>query len=116
MSKEELEKQIAKEIDFLSDHWVNGDDKPPFSFGGWRGEVIATLANLFERSCKEREKALLERVKRKLMNLMPEKRAQDLAERLSAYQDERFCSLCGADPVMQRSMILKVVREELEKK
>lgn len=60
MSKEELEKQIAKEIDFLSDHWVNGDDKPPFSFGGWRGEVIADLANLFEKSCKEREKAVAE--------------------------------------------------------
>lgn len=57
----ELEKKIAKEIDFLSDHWVNGDDKPPFSFGGWREEVIASIVNIFEQSYAEREKALVEK-------------------------------------------------------
>lgn len=48
VSKDEelLKEKILKEIDFLSDHWVNGDDKIPFNFGGWRDEVAFTLVEI----------------------------------------------------------------------
>lgn len=41
-----LREKILQRLDFLSDHWVNGDDKPPFSFGGWRDEVADELLKL----------------------------------------------------------------------
>lgn len=44
---EEIKEKIMKEIDFLSDHWVKGDDRPPFSFGGWREEVTESLLKIF---------------------------------------------------------------------
>lgn len=41
-----VKEQLLERIDFLSDHWVNGDDKRPFSFGGWREEVAEELVTL----------------------------------------------------------------------
>jgi len=37
---ERLREEFAKELDFISDHWIKGDDRPPFSFGGWRDECL----------------------------------------------------------------------------
>lgn len=44
-SSEEMREKIEKEIDFMCDHWFK-DDKPPYSFGGWRGEVVASLVSI----------------------------------------------------------------------
>jgi len=38
--EKELREEFAKELDFISDHWIKGDDRPPFSFGGWRDECL----------------------------------------------------------------------------
>lgn len=42
----EVKKQFLERLDFLSDHWVNGDDRPPFSFGGWREEVAEDFVKI----------------------------------------------------------------------
>lgn len=51
--QKQIREEVAKEIDFLSDHWVNGDDKPPFNFGGWREEVLDTIMAIFAREQEE---------------------------------------------------------------
>lgn len=40
----ELKKFIDGRIEFLFDHWVE-HDKPPYTFGGWREEVVNDIAN-----------------------------------------------------------------------
>jgi hypothetical protein len=35
MKEKSIREQITKEIDFLAEHWVEGDDHSPFSFSGW---------------------------------------------------------------------------------
>ena len=56
---ERMREQILERIDFLSDHWVNGDDKPPFSFGGWRDEVANALVDIFETHLTQVEREAL---------------------------------------------------------
>lgn len=50
---EELKTEFAERIDFLSEHWIRGDDRPPFSFGGWRDEVVHELVSFTEKAIKE---------------------------------------------------------------
>jgi hypothetical protein len=45
--RESLGKEIMTEIDFLCDHWVTNDNKAPYSFGGWRGEVQEKLVDIY---------------------------------------------------------------------
>lgn len=52
---DKIKEKILKEIDFLSDHWVNGDDKPPFSFGGWREEVAESILSIFSELLKQQD-------------------------------------------------------------
>lgn len=59
---EELKKEFEERIDFLSEHWIKGDDKPPFSFGGWRGEVVDELVSITEKAIKGAREELLEEV------------------------------------------------------
>jgi hypothetical protein len=57
-NKDSLRVKIEKEIDFMCDHWVEGDDKSPYSFGGWRGEVLDAILAAFTREVEEMEKGL----------------------------------------------------------
>lgn len=61
---ENLKKSFLKELDFLSDHWVNGDDKPPFSFGGWREEVVNEFVKIAKTAVSNREKEIAEEVEK----------------------------------------------------
>jgi len=36
----EIRDQFERELDFISAHWVKEDDRPPFTFGGWRDECL----------------------------------------------------------------------------
>lgn len=62
VSKEEelLKEKILKEIDFLSDHWVKGDDRPPFTFGGWREEVACSLVEICDWYADQKIKQIFE--------------------------------------------------------
>lgn len=62
--EENLKKSFLKELDFLSDHWVNGDDKPPFSFGGWREEVANEFVKIAKTAVSNREKEIAEEVEK----------------------------------------------------
>lgn len=53
--KKDIKAQFLKELDFLSDHWVNGDDKQPFNFGGWREEVANEFVNIASQAISEAE-------------------------------------------------------------
>lgn len=44
--KQGLREEIAKELDFIGDHWVKGDDRPPFNYGGWRDECLDKIIEL----------------------------------------------------------------------
>jgi len=66
VEKWDLKSKFLKELDFLSDHWVNGDDKPPFSFGGWREEVankfVEIASQALQAAKEERDVELLEKI------------------------------------------------------
>lgn len=68
----ELREKILKEIDFLSDHWVKGDDRPPFSFGGWREEVADEIMFLVEedkaQAIQATREETVEEMKEKLLH------------------------------------------------
>lgn len=66
--EKELKKSFLKELDFLSDHWVNGDDKPPFSFGGWREEVANEFVKIAKTAVSQRENEIAEEVKKERLN------------------------------------------------
>lgn len=51
--EEEIREEILKEIDFLCDNWVEGDDKSPYRFGGWREEVGDTLLKIYTTKLSE---------------------------------------------------------------
>lgn len=52
-SKGTVRERILKEIDFISEHWVMGDDRPPFSFGGWREECASALERIVSEAVSE---------------------------------------------------------------
>lgn len=61
---ENIKESFLKELDFLSDHWVNGDDKPPFSFGGWREDVAYEFVAIVKYWVLQREKEIAEEVEK----------------------------------------------------
>ena len=53
---EDLKNKLLERLDFLSDHWVKGDDRPPFNFGGWREEIASDFVNIvLNREKKQKE-------------------------------------------------------------
>lgn len=58
MKEKSIREQITKEIDFLAEHWVEGDDHSPFSFGGWKEEVVNTILSKFTTMIEEMEKEI----------------------------------------------------------
>lgn len=44
-----LKERIAKELDFIGEHWVKGNNRPPFNYGGWRDECMKNLEDLFKQ-------------------------------------------------------------------
>lgn len=62
--EETLGEEIMKEIDFLCDHWVEGDDKSPYRFGGWREEVQVKLVEIFNSKLTLQKQSWMEEVKK----------------------------------------------------
>lgn len=58
--EEPTRRALLERLDFLSDHWVNGDDKPPFNFGGWREEIADAFIEII-RSLLAAERAKWEK-------------------------------------------------------
>jgi len=82
-SNEEIFREaILKHIDFLSDHWVNGDDHPPFSFGGWREEVVNDIVKLHLSTLEAREAEVTQRIlESATAKLLKKARITDYADR-----------------------------------
>lgn len=45
--EEKMRSELLEKLDFLSDHWIKGDDRPPFNFGGWREEVADDFIKIY---------------------------------------------------------------------
>lgn len=50
--KQELKKQIDDKITFLFDHWTM-EDKAPYTFGGWREEIVMDIVDLIHQAQEE---------------------------------------------------------------
>lgn len=48
MEKDQMRSKLLERLDFLSDHWTKGDDRPPFNFGGWREEVADDFVEIYK--------------------------------------------------------------------
>lgn len=66
--EEILREEILKEIDFLCDHWVEGDDKSPYRFGWWREEVGDTLVKIYTTKLQESIAQERESLRDKILN------------------------------------------------
>lgn len=60
---EEWEKYINEQIDFLTDHWTM-DDREPYTFGGWREEVVAEMAIKIREAIQATREETIEKIKR----------------------------------------------------
>lgn len=66
---EKVGEEIMKELDFIGDHWVKGDDRPPFSYGGWRGECAVKISEIFRSLLDQHTEAVV----KTLREMMAEK-------------------------------------------
>lgn len=58
--------KLLERLDFLSDHWVKGDDRPPFSFGGWREEVADDFVEIYKNYLADASKEVIEKIEQSI--------------------------------------------------
>ena len=108
-----MRSELLEKLDFLSDHWIKGDDRPPFNFGGWREEVADDFIKIYRSYLADARREGHELGRAELVEFEVEKaRREERANIIDLIQDEHNFTWVGVEGMCLIKDIVATLREE----